>query len=75
MQLRNTLKTTLLLAALTGLLMFIGSAIGGQTGMIVAFVLSIAMNMGAWWFSDKMALRMSNARIRVQKKRRTCIKW
>ena len=63
MQLRNTLKTTLLLAALTGLLMFIGSAIGGQTGMIVAFVLSIAMNMGAWWFSDKMALRMSNARL------------
>ena len=63
MQLRNTLKTTLLLAALTSLLMFIGSAIGGQTGMIIAFVLSIAMNMGAWWFSDKMALRMSNARL------------
>ncbi|MEZ4673396.1 MAG: hypothetical protein R2932_04035 [Caldilineaceae bacterium] len=34
----------------------------GQTGMILAFVMAIAMNMGAWWFSDKLALRMSNAR-------------
>ncbi|MFN8439565.1 MAG: zinc metalloprotease HtpX [Caldilineaceae bacterium] len=62
MQWGNTLKTTLLLAALTGLLMFIGSVIGGTSGMIIAFVLSIAMNMGAWWFSDSLALRMSNAR-------------
>ena len=71
MQLRNTLKTTLLLAALTGLLMFIGSAIGGQTGMIIAFVLSV--QYGAWWFSDKMALRMSNAR--MVRRSATCIKW
>ena len=62
MQFGNTLKTTLLLAALTGLLMFIGSAIGGTGGMIFAFVISIAMNLGAWWFSDSMALKMSRAR-------------
>ncbi|HRW05117.1 MAG TPA: zinc metalloprotease HtpX [Caldilineaceae bacterium] len=58
----NTCKTVLLLGGLTGLFLFIGSAVGGQTGMILAFVLAIAMNMGAWWFSDKLALRMSNAR-------------
>ena len=62
MQLWNTLKTTLLLATLTGLLVLIGSALGGQTGMVIAFVLAVAMNMGAWWFSDKLALKMSRAR-------------
>jgi heat shock protein HtpX len=62
MQLWNTLKTTLLLASLTGLLVVIGSALGGQIGMAIAFVLAIAMNMGAWWFSDKLALKMSRAR-------------
>lgn len=61
-QLWNSMKTVLLLGALTGLFLVIGSAVGGQTGMILAFVLAIAMNMGAWWFSDKLALRMSNAR-------------
>lgn len=61
MQFWNTLKTTALLALLTGLFVLIGSAIGGQTGMIIAFLLAIAMNMGAWWFSDKLALRMSGA--------------
>ncbi len=62
MQTVNTIKTTLLLGALTGLLVFAGSALGGQSGMILAFGLAIAMNMGAWWFSDRIALRMSGAR-------------
>ena len=62
MQLGNTLKTTLLLAALTGLFVLIGSALGGRTGMIMAFGLAVVMNMGAWWFSDKLALKMSGAR-------------
>ncbi|MEZ4615909.1 MAG: zinc metalloprotease HtpX [Caldilineaceae bacterium] len=61
-QLWNSFKTVLLLGALTGMFLLIGSAVGGQTGMILAFVMAIAMNMGAWWFSDKLALRMSNAR-------------
>jgi heat shock protein HtpX len=58
----NTVKTSVLLAALTGMFVLIGSALGGQTGMIIAFVFAIAMNMGAWWFSDKLALRFSGAR-------------
>lgn len=62
MQFWNTFKTTLLLAALTGLFVVIGSALGGQTGMVFAFVLAIVMNMGAWWFSDKIALSMNGAR-------------
>jgi heat shock protein HtpX len=61
MQLWNTLKTTLLLAGLTGLLLVIGSALGGQIGMAIAFVLAVGLNMGAWWFSDTLALKMSRA--------------
>lgn len=61
MQIWNTFKVTLLLAALTGLFIFIGSALGGQTGMFIAFGLAVLMNMGAWWFSDKLALKMSGA--------------
>src|SRR5689334_12735107 len=62
MQFGNTIKTTLLLATLTGLFVLIGSALGGQAGMVIAFVIAIAMNMGAWWFSDTLALKMSGAR-------------
>lgn len=58
----NSVKTTLLLASLTGLFAFVGLALGGQGGMIFAFFIAIAMNMGAWWFSDKLALKMSRAR-------------
>lgn len=62
MKIWNTFKATILLAMLTGLLVAAGSALGGQTGMVVAFGLAVVMNMGAWWFSDKIALRMSGAR-------------
>lgn len=62
MQFWNTMKTGVLLAALTGLFVIIGSALGGQTGMVIAFIFAVALNMGAWWFSDKLALRMSGAR-------------
>lgn len=62
MQIWNTFKTTILLAGLTGLFVVIGGALGGQTGMVIALVLALAMNMGAWWFSDSLALRMSGAR-------------
>jgi heat shock protein HtpX len=61
-QLWNSFKTVLLLGGLTGMFLLIGSAIGGQTGMIMAFLLAVFMNMGAWWFSDKLALRMNGAR-------------
>ncbi|MSQ10267.1 MAG: zinc metalloprotease HtpX [Dehalococcoidia bacterium] len=58
----NTLKTGILLAALTGLLVVIGGAIGGRGGMIFAFVLAVGMNFFAYWFSGDMALKMGGAR-------------
>ncbi|KAB8143910.1 zinc metalloprotease HtpX [Chloroflexia bacterium SDU3-3] len=61
MHIWNTVKTTALLAALTALFVVIGGAVGGQTGMVIAFVIAVAMNMGTWWFSDTLALRMSGA--------------
>ncbi len=61
MRVWNNIKTTALLAALSGMFIVIGGALGGQAGMIIALVLAVGMNMGAWWFSDKLALRMSGA--------------
>jgi heat shock protein HtpX len=59
---RNRLKTTLLLALLTVLMILMGSAIGGQSGMIVAFLMAMAMNFFSYWFSDKIVLKMYGAR-------------
>jgi heat shock protein HtpX len=58
----NNLKTTILLAAMTGLLLVIGEAFGGQRGMIFALVLAAVMNLGSYFFSDKIALKMSGAK-------------
>lgn len=58
----NTLKTTLLLTSLTVLLVLIGGGVGGTGGMVLAFVMALVMNGGAYWFSDKLALKMSGAR-------------
>lgn len=57
----NVLKTTFLLTLLTILLVIMGGAVGGQGGMIIAFLLAAAMNFGSYWFSDKIVLRMYNA--------------
>jgi len=57
----NRLKTTLLLSLLTVLLVLMGSAIGGQTGMVVAFLVALAMNFFSYWFSDKIVLKMYGA--------------
>ena len=57
----NAIKTTILLAALTALFIAIGGALGGQSGMLVAFVFAIVMNLGAYWFSGDIALRMAGA--------------
>lgn len=59
---QNTFKTAVLLASLTGLLVLIGGLIGGSGGMMIAFVLATLMNIGSWWYSDAIALRMSDAR-------------
>ena len=58
----NHVKTFFLLMALTGLLLLIGGAVGGQIGLIIALVFALAMNFGAYWFSDKIALSMAHAR-------------
>jgi heat shock protein HtpX len=57
----NLIKTGVLLAALTCLVILIGGAVGGQQGMLIAFVLAIAMNFGSYWFSDKIVLSMYGA--------------
>ena len=57
----NNLKTTVLLAALTGLLLFFGRVMGGQRGMEFALVLAAVMNLGSYFFSDKIALASSGA--------------
>lgn len=57
----NLFRTTLLLAVLTGLLLVAGQLLGGQTGMMFALVLAVAMNFGAYWFSDKIVLSMYGA--------------
>jgi heat shock protein HtpX len=58
----NTLKTGLLLAALTVLFVLLGRMIWGVNGMIIAFALALVMNGVSYWFSDKMVLSMYNAR-------------
>ena len=55
-------RTAILLAGLTALFMGIGFLMGGQTGMIIAFVIAAGMNLFSYWNSDKMVLRMYGAR-------------
>src|SRR5579864_6430235 len=57
----NTFKTALLLSALTLLLMFIGRALGGQNGMLLALIFAGVMNFISYFFSDKIALAMYRA--------------
>ena len=57
----NYFRTALLLAALTGFFLVAGYLLGGQTGLILALVAALGMNVFAYWNSDKMVLRMSNA--------------
>lgn len=58
----NMLKTTFLLALLTVFLVGLGSLVGGRQGMMLAFVLAIIMNLGSYWFSDKIVLAMYRAK-------------
>jgi heat shock protein HtpX len=62
MEEKNMLRTTLLLGALTGLLMAFGQALGGSQGVTIALIFAVVMNFGAYWFSDKIVLRMYSAR-------------
>ena len=58
---KQILKTTLLLAALTGLFMAVGMFFGGQRGALIALGIAFVMNFGMYWFSDKMVLKMQGA--------------
>ena len=58
----NLMKTAILMAAITALFMAIGSVLGGQQGMMLALVVALGMNFFSYWFSDKMVLKMYNAR-------------
>ena len=58
----NTLKTVMLLTALTVLFVLIGQMVAGTGGMVLFFGLALLMNFGAYWFSDRMALAMAGAK-------------
>ena len=57
----NTLKTTMLMALLMGLMVALGGIFAGHTGMTVMLIIALGMNFFSYWFSDRMVLRMYNA--------------
>lgn len=57
----NTIKTTLLMAALTGLLVVVGKTVGGMNGMVMAFAIALVINGLTYWFSDRIVLMMHRA--------------
>jgi heat shock protein HtpX len=57
----NGVKTALLLGLLSGVLLALGQVLGGTNGLVVAFVFAAIMNLGSYWFSDKIVLRMYRA--------------
>ena len=58
----NIIKTAILLAGMTALFGWAGWAIGGQSGMMIALMIAATMNIGSYWFSDKIVLKMYGAR-------------
>lgn len=58
----HQLKTAFLLVLLSAIFLALGYAIGGQQGVMVAFVMSLVMNVGSYWFSDKIVLSMHQAK-------------
>jgi len=57
----SQIKTGLLLGLLTALILIVGQAVGGRSGLMIAFVLALVMNLGSYWFSDKIVLSMYGA--------------
>lgn len=57
----NGFKTVILMTAMMVLFILVGRAIGGQQGMMYAFFISLIMNFGSYWFSDKIVLSMYGA--------------
>ncbi len=58
----NNLKTVFLLTLLSGVFLALGYAFGGQAGLIFALIIAGVMNIGSYWFSDKLALAMTGAK-------------
>jgi heat shock protein HtpX len=58
----NRLKTAILLATLTALLLWVGEALGGRGGLMIALAMAVVMNFGAYWWADTIVLRMYRAR-------------
>jgi heat shock protein HtpX len=60
---KNTMKTTVMLAGLAGLIMLVAGALGGQTGLFIGLAISLLMVGSSYWFSDKLAIRSAGAQI------------
>jgi heat shock protein HtpX len=54
----NRLKALILLATLTALVVWAGQLVGGTSGMVLSLAFAGVMNLGAWWWSDRLVLRM-----------------
>lgn len=59
---RNTLKTVFLMVLVAALFMLVGQVLGGQTGLIIAFIVAFGMNFFSYWYSDKLVLKMYKAK-------------
>jgi heat shock protein HtpX len=59
---QNNLKTFMLLAGLTAAVLLLGLGVGNSRGLIIAALFVVAMNVGSYWFSDKIALKMNRAK-------------
>jgi heat shock protein HtpX len=58
----NGIKTVLLLGVMSGVLLALGEVLGGSNGLVIAFVIAAIMNLGSYWFSDKLVLSMYRAK-------------
>lgn len=64
--LHNRVRTAALLALMTAIIMLFGQVMGGNSGLKIAFVMALIMNMGAWWFSADLVLAQTKAKVVTQ---------